>query len=260
MDNVNKTLYIPLYAKAYVSRKGLFLSDKTAEAICLKEKLSLSGKAASRWLAYYLGIRAAVYDSLVKQKAEKAPDTVVIHIGCGLDSRAQRVGFLTAKWYDLDFPEVINERKKYFGESDRYKLIGADALNTDWLKSIPEKESAVIVMEGVSMYMPPEKLKSLYSKLCSHFDRLTVLTDCYTALGAKMSEYKNPVKEVGVSEVFAIDDPVSLQTDGLLFIREHDMSPDNFINELPSAERLIFRRLYAGGLSKKLYRLYEYGK
>lgn len=30
MDNVNKTLYIPLYGKAYVSKKGIILSDKTA--------------------------------------------------------------------------------------------------------------------------------------------------------------------------------------------------------------------------------------
>ena len=33
MNNVNKTLYIPLYGKSYVSRKGLFLEDKKAEEI-----------------------------------------------------------------------------------------------------------------------------------------------------------------------------------------------------------------------------------
>ena len=31
MNNVNKTLYIPLYGKAYVSRKGIILNDKKAE-------------------------------------------------------------------------------------------------------------------------------------------------------------------------------------------------------------------------------------
>ena len=29
MDNVNKTLYIPLYGKAYVSKKGIILSAYT---------------------------------------------------------------------------------------------------------------------------------------------------------------------------------------------------------------------------------------
>ena len=31
MDSVNKTLYIPLYGKALVSRKDLFLHDPRAE-------------------------------------------------------------------------------------------------------------------------------------------------------------------------------------------------------------------------------------
>ena len=31
MNEVNKTLYIPLYGKSYVSKKGLFLQDKKAE-------------------------------------------------------------------------------------------------------------------------------------------------------------------------------------------------------------------------------------
>ena len=33
MNNVNKTLYIPLYGKAFVSKKGIFLNDKKAEEI-----------------------------------------------------------------------------------------------------------------------------------------------------------------------------------------------------------------------------------
>ena len=62
MNNVNKTLYIPLYGKAYVSRKGLFLDDKLAEEIWEKEGFALKGKSRSKWLAYYMGIRSAVFD------------------------------------------------------------------------------------------------------------------------------------------------------------------------------------------------------
>ena len=62
MNSVNKTLYIPLYGKAYVSRKGLFLEDKKAEEIWNAEGFMLRGKAKSKWLAYYMGIRAAVFD------------------------------------------------------------------------------------------------------------------------------------------------------------------------------------------------------
>ena len=62
MDNVNKTLYIPLYGKALVSQKGLFLHDPKAEEIWAKEGFPLKGKSASQWLAYYMGMRAAVFD------------------------------------------------------------------------------------------------------------------------------------------------------------------------------------------------------
>jgi hypothetical protein len=38
------------------------------------------------------------------------------------------------------------------------------------------------------------------------------------------------------------------------------MTPKKYVDELRGAERFIFEKLYAGGFSKKLYRLYEYGK
>ena len=39
MDQVNKTLYIPLYGKAYVSRKGIILKDAKAEEIPVKQEV-----------------------------------------------------------------------------------------------------------------------------------------------------------------------------------------------------------------------------
>jgi O-methyltransferase involved in polyketide biosynthesis len=62
MNSVNKTMYIPLYGKAYVSKKGIILRDKKAEEIWNKEGFSLKGKSKSKWLAYFMGMRAAVYD------------------------------------------------------------------------------------------------------------------------------------------------------------------------------------------------------
>ena len=62
MNEVNKTLYIPLYGKSYVSKKGIILQDKKAEEIWSSEGFRLTGKARSKWLAYYMGMRSAVFD------------------------------------------------------------------------------------------------------------------------------------------------------------------------------------------------------
>ena len=259
MDGVNKTLYIPLYGKSYVSRKGFFLDDKKAEEIWAAESFALKGKSKSKWLAYYMGIRAAVFDRWVKQQLADVQNAVVIHIGCGMDSRVLRVGAMNRKWYDLDFPEVIHERKRYYSESDAYKMLAGDARDGTWLRDIPETECAIVVMEGVSMYLSPDDLSALTANLSGHFERISLLMDCYTVMAAKMSKYKNPINDVGVTEVYGIDDPLLLQHPAVSFVKEHTMIPQAYINELHGIEKNIFETLYAGNFSRKLYRLFEYG-
>ena len=110
MNNVNKTLYIPLYAKAYVSQKKITLDDPKAQEIWQTVKFPLKGKAKSKWLAYYMGMRSAVIDHWVNDQLEKYPVATVLHLGCGLDSRCLRVKSNQC-WYDVDFESVIEERK-----------------------------------------------------------------------------------------------------------------------------------------------------
>ena len=260
MNGVNKTLYIPLYGKAYVSKKGIFLEDKKAEEIWEAEGFALKGKSKSKWLAYYMGVRSAVFDKWLKQQIEDAPNAVVIHIGCGMDSRIIRVEAENHMWYDVDFSEVIEERKRYYSESDNYKMIAGDARDCGWLTAVKEKEAAIVVMEGVSMYLTVDEMQKLTYSLCAHFESLTLLVDAYTSFGAKMSKRRNPINDVGVIEVYGIDNPQAYQSDELVFVKEHTMIPKKYIDELKEFERFIFVKLYAGGFSKKLYRLFEYKK
>lgn len=260
MNNVNRTLYIPLYGKSYVSKKGLFLDDKKAEEIWEAEGFSLKGKSKSKWLAYYMGIRSAVFDEWLKRQMADAPDAVVIHIGCGMDSRVIRVGSENRKWYDVDFAEVIKERKRYYAETDDCKMIAGDVRDCSWLTAITEKKSAIVVMEGVSMYLTVDEMRNLADSLCTHFESIMLLVDAYTSFAAKMSKRRNPVKDVGVTEVYGIDNPQAYQSEKLTFTKEHTMTPQEYIDELKGLERFIFAKLYAGGFSKKLYRLFEYKK
>lgn len=260
MNGVNKTLYIPLYGKAYVSRRGLFVRDEMAEKIWSAEGFKLKGKSASKWLAFYMGIRAAVFDEWVRAQLAAAPDAVVIHIGCGLDSRVLRVGTGGHKWYDVDFNQVIDERKQYFSENDAYRMIGADVRDGRWLEQIPETGRAIVVMEGVSMYLTPTQLRTLTKDLSRKFGQILCLMDCYSELAAKLSRYKNPINDVGVTKVYGMDDPALPEGEGFTFICEHEMTPGKFIRELSGSEGFVFEKLYAGSFSKKLYRLFEYRK
>lgn len=257
MTGVNKTLYIPLYGKALVSRRGLFIKDEDAERIWADASFPLKGKARSKWLAYYMGIRAAVFDKWVKERASENQDAVIIHIGAGLDSRFKRCGVENA-WYDVDFPEVIEERRKYFTEGDGYGMIASDIRREGWLDEICESKTAIVVMEGVAMYLSNEERELLIARLGERFSSIYLLMDFYTPFGARMSKRRNPVNTVGVSEVWGIGVPESVGCGVFNEAVEKEMTPRCCIDELRGVEKFVFKTLYAGGISKKIYKLFEY--
>ena len=261
MDSVNKTLYIPLYGKAYVSEKGIVLDDKKAEEIWRQEGFPLKGKSKSKWLAYYMGMRSVVFDDWVKAQIKKNPNAIVLHIGCGMDSRVERVNAENTEWYDVDFPDVIEERKRYYVENEHYHMVASDAREQAWITELPKDKNAIIVMEGISMYFELEALKELLKNLSQYFNSIHLLMDCYTEFAAKASKYKNPINDVGVTQVYGLDVPENLNTpEGVTFVKEHSMTPDHLIAQLQGMERKIFEKLYAGKVAQKMYRLYEYKK
>lgn len=260
MNNVNKTLYIPLFGKALVSKKGIILEDKSAEKIWAEVGFSLGRKSHSKYLAYYMAMRARVFDDFVREKIAEHKDTVVLHLGAGLDSRALRVD-ADVSWYDVDFSEVISERSRYFCETDTYRMISSDIRDTAYLEAIPKAQHATVVLEGISMYLENSQLRNALRAITEHFESVSLLVDCYTPFAAKMSKIKNPVNDVGVSEVFGVLGPqVFEENTGLSLVAERNMTPAGLIRELRGFERWLFRSLYAGGISKRLYKLYEYTK
>lgn len=259
MNNVNQTLYIPLYGKAFVSQKGILLNDKKAEEIWAKEGFALKGKSKSKWLAYYMGMRSAVFDKWLEMKMNENAESFVIHLGCGMDSRVERVGTRNHVWYDVDFPEVIQERKRYYRETQKYHMIASDIRNHDWLIPIPREKTAIIVMEGISMYLSLKELREILETIQNHFNHVHILMDCYTVFAAKISKYKNPINDVGVTTVHGLDNPgLLIENLGLSFVKEYEMTPNELINELKENEKFIFKKVYGGNFSRKLYRLYEF--
>ena len=104
------------------------------------------------------------------------------------------------------------------------------------------------------------EMQNLANSLCFHFENIMLLADCYSSFAAKISKHKNPINDVGVTDVYGIDNPQAYQSDKFIFVKEHTMIPQKYIDELQGLEKFIFAKLYAGGLTKKLYRLYEYAK
>ena len=194
------------------------------------------------------------------EQIKKDGEAVVLHIGCGMDSRIERTGVKENQWFDIDFESVIIERKKHYRETDYYHMIVGDASKPEWVTALPKNADVIVILEGISMYLKINDIENLLRTINNHFNNVNLLIDCYTELSAKMSKYKNPVNDVGVTQVFGIDNPELVVDSNVLFKKEHEMIPAKCIEELDGLEKFIFRKLYAGNLSKKLYKLYEFEK
>ena len=256
MNEVSRTLFIPLYGKTQVSEKGIILNDPMAERIWKAEAFPIHGK--SKWLAYNMAMRARVFDDWTEAMLRANPDALVLHIGCGLDSRCLRVKETYANWIDADFPEVLSLRRKYYEENDAYHMMAIDASKAEQIARLPDSETAIVVLEGISMYLTNAQVRCMLRAIEKKYPQLHILMDVYTEFGAKASRYKNPVNDMGVTELYGIDDVKALLDDTRIKLKaEHSFTPDRLINELKPFERVFFRTMFAEKIYRRIYRLYE---
>lgn len=258
METVSKTLFIPLYGKALVSSSRIILDDPDAERIWAEEGFPLKGKAGSKWLAYYMSMRAKTIDLLVLEKLR--PDSVILHIGCGLDARAARLK-LSQCFYDIDLKEVIAIRRQYFQESESYHMLAGDAAEPeDFLSRISSHRHAVVVMEGLTMYLSKDILTKLFQSLSAHFETVDIILDAYSTFALKAGSKRNPISEVNATASFGFDDPVILNTDTIHHCDSYPLYRQELIAQLSKSEQRFFKMMYTNGFVSKLYQIHTYTK
>src|SRR6516225_2364823 len=79
-----------------------------------------------------LALRTRTLDNLVRAFVARNRDAVVLDLGCGLDPRMIRCNPASSiDWYDVDFPVVVELRKRFLPESSAH-LIGTDLASSGW--------------------------------------------------------------------------------------------------------------------------------
>lgn len=111
-------------------------------------------------------------DRYTQDFLNRHPDAVVVHIGCGLDSRFERIDNGRVEWYDLDTPDVIALRRNLFGdEGGRYHLLGCSVLEDSWLDTVSRhsRRPTLFLADTVLVYFTQAQVKSLMLTLRDHF-------------------------------------------------------------------------------------------
>lgn len=201
-----ETLIIPLYGKAKMSKMGVF-KDLYAEAAIDKLDYNYSKLKIHNKTQVMLAMRAAIIDGYTNDFISENPNCLVLHLGCGLDARYMRLGLHIKKWYDLDFPEVIDIKKQLYHETENYKYISSSVTEFRWIENIEAIEDKVlIVAEGLFMYLSESEIKALFRALKSKFGSYTIIFDAYSKLTAKTSKNHPSLKTTGATVKWGVDD------------------------------------------------------
>ena len=193
LSGVAETLLITLYIRALESqRPDALLKDEKAMALVKKiiddelydfERIKSLHLSEANKLVFIL--RNREFDRYARDFLARHPDAVVVHIGCGLDSRFERVDNGQVEWYDLDLPHVIDLcRKLNGGEVDRHHLLGCSVLDNAWLEAVSAHRPRpfLFLAEGVFMYFKGAQVKSLVLMLHDRFPGAELVFDAYSPI------------------------------------------------------------------------------
>ncbi|KZS65445.1 MAG: class I SAM-dependent methyltransferase [Mycobacterium pseudokansasii] len=244
--SVEWTNLVTLYLRAYDSRsRKPILGDRAAaEAV---DRIDYDFKRIHRTSLpatnqYLVVLRAEQFDDWCADFLRRHSDVVVLHLGCGLDSRPYRLAVpASALWFDLDQPGVIDLRRRLYDEADNYRMIGSSVTDPGWLQRIPAGRPALVVAEGLLMYLAEGDVRQLLTRLTDRFEHGEMLFDTTSPLGPRLSKiFTKGIVKWGIGDVRDIE-----RWNPRLRFREQTSALASYQHIEAAPVRFLYRLLHA---------------
>ncbi|HLO27710.1 MAG TPA: class I SAM-dependent methyltransferase [Anaerolineales bacterium] len=206
-----------------------------------------------------IATRAATFDLLTNRYLADHPKAMVLHVGCGMDSRVFRVDSpASVQWFDVDYPDVIDLRRQLFPERDAYHLIGAPLSDLRWLDEVPRDRPGLLVAEGVLHYMSETEVKALLNAVVAHFPSGQMIFDLCNSMIVKRAG--SNVGGTGATYKWGLDDPQDIRQlePRLELIKEYKASELVAFDRFPLWLRGLFRAMEVSPALRRMERLIVY--
>jgi O-methyltransferase involved in polyketide biosynthesis len=186
LSEVSESLLLPLYIRSLeTDRPDAILRD--SRAVELVSKLGINASKftqaqVSDEVQVSLLLRNRQFDRLTQDYLTRNPEAVVIYLGCGLDSRFERLDNGQVEWYDLDLPEVIGLRRKLLGDADgRYHLLAYSALDPAWMDNVNNQfHPTLFLAEGLFMFFDQAQVMNLVLALKDRYPTSELIFDAFS--------------------------------------------------------------------------------
>ena len=138
-------------------------------------------------LAVHITLRAKKYDEYARAFLKVNPSGTIVNLGCGMDSRFHRIDNGRVAFYDLDLPEMIEFKQRFYQETNRYHMLGISVFDYSWMDQVVKsgKGPFLFLAEGLFMYLEGSKVKDLVLKIQSRFPGSELVCEVVTAFFAR---------------------------------------------------------------------------
>jgi len=172
LQGIASTLLVPLACRAIESsRPDAILRDPRAEEIYR----ALGGNpdfllGMGRADAFVTVMRARQFDRFACQFMARNPAGCVVDLGCGLDTRFDRLDDGQLTWIGIDLPEVIELRRSVLPDRPRCQTIAQSMLELSWIDAVARLEKpAIFLAEGVFPYFSTAEIKPMVLAIAERF-------------------------------------------------------------------------------------------
>lgn len=120
------------------------------------ERLSLDGNTP------LICTRAKLIDDAARTFLDRHDEAVVLHLGCGLDSRVRRLDPCPGvRWFDVDQEPVIELRRQLYDDRENVTTVAASVTDPAWWSQVPDDLPRLVLAEGLLMYLDPDGVRTV---------------------------------------------------------------------------------------------------
>ncbi len=205
---VPETLLVPLYARAVENRrKHPILED--SKALGMVESIDWDFQRFNRrFTVIGCTLRSAMFDEWVKEFLRGHPEGTVVEIGSGLNTRFERLDNGRLHWFDLDLPEVIGLRRKFFTDTERRTMLAASVLDADWIATVRQSPGPYFfVAETVFVYLKEQEVKAALAQIMEHFPCVNIAFDTAGRKAVDKGNKDHAQRKMAARFAWACEDP-----------------------------------------------------
>jgi O-methyltransferase involved in polyketide biosynthesis len=207
---VQETLFIPLWARSVETRRpDPILRDPLALELVGRIDYDFSRfEKRGKLTSLVPCVAAAVFDEWLREFIQRVPGGAVVEIGAGLDTRFERLDDGRLLWFDLDLPDVVELRRRFFQETPRRRFLPYSALDERWVSAVQEfaPPEVMFIAQGVLLYLPEEDVRRLFTLVADRFPGALFACDSCKRAVRDNSRKLEGVRETGAEFRWGIDD------------------------------------------------------